>query len=194
MTASRIFIYGFYSYFLYHYELYTEFPSLRLSSWFPAIKSTLTLLEVYHETLNLLVEGREGDVVHIDLLKARFQKVPHYLSASKLQPYGVSGSILQWFSGYYSDSCQHVGLEYVFSGWPPLSSGVPQGFIFFPLLFLVYANWISGYSQRGSGIALFAGDSKPLYMFCRLPAGGLVLQTQLGALMAKSSTLGYIII
>lgn len=109
-------------------------------------------------------------------------------------PISVSGSILQWLSRYHSDSCQHVGLDYAFSSWPPLLSGVLQGFIFGTLLFLVYANCISGYSQRGSGIALFEGDSEHLYMFCRLPAGGLVLQSQFGALMAKSSTLGYIII
>jgi hypothetical protein len=103
-------------------------------------KSTVTqLLTVYHDILNSLANGKEVDTVHLDLSKA-FDKVSHHLLLNKLQSYGISGSVLQWFQSYLCNRQQRVVLDGTFSDWLPVTSGVPQSSILGPLLFLVYAN------------------------------------------------------
>ncbi len=47
-----------------------------------------------------------------------------------------------------------------YSDWLPVTSGVPQGSILGPLLFLAYVNDAPDYIQQNSSIALYADDSK----------------------------------
>ncbi|CAB3995279.1 Hypothetical predicted protein [Paramuricea clavata] len=123
-------------------------------------KSTVTqLLHVYQEILDLLAGGKEVDAIHLDLSKA-FDRVQHHMLLYKLEQYGISGSLLQWFRSYLSDRYQRVALDGTLSDWLPVTSGVPQGSILGPLLFLVYINDMPGYVGQGSSIALFADDPK----------------------------------
>ena len=117
-------------------------------------KSTVTqLLEVYHDILDMVAGGQEIDVIHLDLSKA-FDKVPHDLLLTKLHRHGISGTALQWFEGYLSNRQQRVILEGTFSDWLPVTSGVSQGSILGPLLFLVFANEMPSYVQHGSTLTL----------------------------------------
>ena len=117
------------------------------------------LLQVYHEIFNSLASGKEIDAIHLDLSKA-FDRVPHHLLLKKLERYGISGSLLRWFGSYLGDRHQRVAIEGAFSDWLPVTSGVPQGSILGPLLFLVYANDMPEYLRERTSIALFADDSK----------------------------------
>jgi hypothetical protein len=68
---------------------------------------------------------------------------------------------------YLTDRQQRVVLHGVCSDWLPVTSGVPQGFILGPLLFLIYCNDVQNYIQANSTLALFADDSK-LYLLTSL--------------------------
>ena len=104
---------------------YLHFPPLlyNLQHGFLRGKS---LLEVYHDILDMVAGGQEVDVIHLDLSKA-FDKVPHDLLLTKRHRHGISGTALRLFEGYLSDRQQRVVLGGTFSDWLPVTSGVPQG-------------------------------------------------------------------
>ena len=112
--------------------------------------------------------------------------MPHDLLLTKLHRHGISGTALRWFEGYLSNRQQRVVLEGTFSDWLPITSGVPQGSILGPLLFLVFANDMPSYVQHGSSLALFADDSK-LYRPLASVSSSALLQSGLDGLHSWSS-------
>ncbi len=95
------------------------------------------------------------DVAILDFSKA-FDTVPHERLRVKLQGYGIRGNTLAWISTFLSGRRQRVALNGTYSNWAPVSSGVPQGTVLGPLLFLLYINDIG--ENIGSEIRLFADD------------------------------------
>ena len=95
----------------------------------------------------------------MDLSKA-FDSVPHNLLLLKLkQLYGLDGSLFKWFTSYLTDRYQRVTLDGCTSGWLSVKSGVPQGSILGPLLFLLYINDLPT-AINYNNVALFADDTK----------------------------------
>ena len=120
---------------------------------------TTQLLKCYHSIGRTLDEGGQIDVLYLDFSKA-FDSVPHSYLLFKLEHfYGVSGVLLDWFRSYLSDRVQRVVIEGQESGWSDVTSGVPQGSILGPLLFLLFINDMPSVAQSCS-IALFADDCK----------------------------------
>ena len=74
----------------------------------------------------------------------------------KLQAYGVSDSLLQWFRSFLTTCEQRVIINEHSFNWSHVFSGVPQGSILGPLLFIMYVNDISSIVQ--SNIKMFADD------------------------------------
>lgn len=117
------------------------------------------LLKVYHEIGSILDKGGQIDVIFLDFSKA-FDCVPHNLLLYKLESfYGISGNMLEWFRDYLTDRKQKVLVENVCSEFEAVTSGVPQGSILGPLMFLLYINDMA-FLDTSCSIALFADDSK----------------------------------
>ena len=145
-------------------------------------KSTTTqLLDVYHEILELVASGNEVDAIYLDFSKA-FDKVPHHLLLKKFETLGIRGSLLTWFESYLKDRQQRVVIHGVCSDWLLVTSGVPQGFILGPLLFLVYCNDIPTCIEENSTLALFADDYCSQIWGCL----GITLQNKLQRLQNRA--------
>ena len=75
----------------------------------------------------------------VDFSKA-FDCVDHSLLLTKLEKYGISGVAHKWFISYFSNRFQQVKIKDCFSSLTAVNTGVPQGFILGPTLFIVFIN------------------------------------------------------
>ena len=95
--------------------------------------------------------------VFVDVSKA-FDKVWHIGLLFKLQAYGVDGKLLSLLENYLENRKQRFVLNGQTSEWKKINSGVPQGLVLGPLLFLIYINDL--FDGITSICKIFAGDSK----------------------------------
>lgn len=93
----------------------------------------------------------------MDFAKA-FDSVPHKRLLFKLKQVGIRGKILNWIRSWLTSRRQRVVLQNGASSWAEVISGVPQGSILGPLLFLVYVNDLPDVVISTS--KLFADDAK----------------------------------
>ena len=117
------------------------------------------LLTVLQDLGSALDVGDETDVLYLDFSKA-FDSVPHNLLLYKLSLYGIGGSLHDWLSDYLTSRSQRVLVEGSFSSWVDVSSGVPQGSLLGPMLFILFINDLPRTVSEGTSIALFADDAK----------------------------------
>ena len=81
--------------------------------------------------------GKQTDVILLDFAKA-FDKVLHVRVCHKLSHLGISGPLLEWIKSFLTDRTQQVIVNGEKSSVSTLSSGVPQGTVLAPLIFVLY--------------------------------------------------------
>ena len=125
----------------------------------PSDSAVNQLVALVNKIYQGLDDHKEVMMIFLDVSKA-FDKVWHRGLLHKLKCYGISGTLLKWFSSYLSGRKQRVALEGVYSEWRNVEAGFPQGSILGPLLFLFYINDIVEHIE--SDINLFADDTSLL--------------------------------
>ena len=114
------------------------------------------LIQFIDELAKSLVGGRQVDVAVMDFSKA-FDVVPHQHLLRKLEFYGIGGSSLVWIEDFLTGRTQQVVIDSEFLVVAPVTSGVPQGSVLGPILFLSFIKDMP--ECVSSKCRLFADDS-----------------------------------
>ena len=113
------------------------------------------LITPAHELLSSLDVGYQHDLIILDFSKA-FDRVPHERLLKKLDHYGIRDSTQGWIKAFLSNRTQQVIVEGATSDTAQVVSGVPQGTVIGPLLFLILINDLPNCVR--SRTRLFADD------------------------------------
>ena len=136
---------------------------------------TINLL-VFLETVTAKIDSKHNvDAIYLDLAKA-FDKVPHRRLLLKLRAHGIGGLVGSWIKSWLTDRWQKVCLKGSYSSWTRVWSGVPQGSVLGPVLFLIFINDID--MAVSSNVLKFADDTK-LYRVVDCQQEGQKLQKDL---------------
>ena len=126
---------------------------------FREFRSTLTqLLQHIDSILEILESSGNADILYLDMAKA-FDKVSHKILLSKLTNMKVTGKVHAWITEFLTKRSQEVNIEGHKSSPADVISGVPQGTVLGPVLFIIYMNNIT-YYVTSTIIYMFADDSK----------------------------------
>ena len=121
-------------------------------------RSCVTQLIQFMEYLTKSLDSKDTiDILYLDFKKA-FDTVPHQRLFTKLKGYGITGNLLQWIISFLTKRTQRVVVNDQMSTYKSVISGVPQGSVLGPLLFILYINDIA--DAIHSSTKLFADDTK----------------------------------
>ena len=140
---------------------------------------TTQLLKFLDICTQIYAAGGVVDVIYLDFAKA-FDTVPHRRLLAKLEAYGIHGKVLNWIKEFLKDRKQRVRVNGEYSEAASVMSGIPQGSVLGPILFLVFINDLP--PEVESDAMLFADDSK-IYRLIQTIEDSLQLQNDIDNLV-----------
>ena len=115
------------------------------------------MLYYLDECLKKIASGNVVDAIYLDFSKA-FDTVPHRRLLGKLEAYGICGSTYNWIKDFLQGRSQQVIVNRSTSSIAPVISGIPQGTVLGPVLFVIYINDLLD-NITSDGV-MFADDTK----------------------------------
>jgi hypothetical protein len=142
---------------LYQYLHHNSLLNERQYGFRPNHSTEYAAVDLVDNLKKSLDNKKNPFAVFIDLSKA-FDTLDHNILISKLHHYGIRGTELTWFRNYLGNRKQYVKFNNVTSPFVGIKTGVPQGSVLGPLLFLIYINDISN-ATKALDELLFADDT-----------------------------------
>ena len=138
-------------------------------------RSPLTqLLHHIDSIIRILEDSGNADILYLDLSKA-FDTVNHQILIHKLIQMKITGKIVNWISSFLTNRQQYVVVNGHKSQPAPVTSGVPQGTVLGPALFIIYMNNITEVI-KSTIIKMFADDSKLIASIKNIPDRNKIIQ------------------
>ena len=146
------------------------------------------LLITCHDVVSNYDKKLQTDILILDFSKA-FDTVPHDRLLKKLEHMGVGGNINRWIKSFLTNRTQKVLVDGEVSNAVSVDSGVPQGSVLGPLLFLCHINDLPDWVSKGTQVRMFADDCL-VYRQIKKQQDHIQLQNDLHALESWSEMWG----
>ena len=127
-------------------------------------RSCITCQTEFFDMLTAAIDSKLSVIViYLDMTKA-FDTVPHERLMAKLSAAGIGNPLLEWLRSFLTNRTQVVKIDTEISSPRSITSGVIQGSVLGPLLFLIYVNDLCSHIRSGTPF-LFADDCKIIFSF-----------------------------